>query len=80
MADVPCRCTDEACGHDSGEQCGKPVTVTLKASMMLEPEAFTPEFETGVCEECWEQIRVRYGFGGRTSTGDAKFAGKHPKK
>ncbi len=63
MADVPCRCTDEACGHHSGQPCGRPVTVTLKASVMLEPETFTPEFETGVCEECWDRIRVRYGFG-----------------
>jgi hypothetical protein len=63
MADVPCRCADEACGHANGERCGKPITVKLKASVMLEPEKFTPEFETGVCDDCWERIRERYGFG-----------------
>lgn len=63
MPDVPCKCTDEACGHENGVPCGKAITVKLKASVMIEAEEFTPEFETGVCEECWERIRVRYGFG-----------------
>jgi hypothetical protein len=62
MADVPCRCTDEVCGHPTGKQCGKPVTVKLRASIMLEAGKFTPEYETGICEECWARVRGKYGF------------------
>jgi hypothetical protein len=65
MLDVPCRCTDGACGHPNAEQCGKPVTVKLKASIMLAPGKFTPEFETGICEECWAKVKGKYGFGNR---------------
>ena len=63
MPDVPCRCTDETCGHPNGERCGKAITVKLKASAMLKGEAFAPEYETGVCEECWVRVRDKYGFG-----------------
>jgi hypothetical protein len=63
MADVPCRCTDEDCGHPDGERCGRPITVKLKASMMVGAAEFTRELETGICEECWERVRRKYGFG-----------------
>ena len=61
MPNVRCKCTDEDCGHEG--VCGRPVTVKLKASVMLEPEQFGPEFETGICEECWEILRIKYRFG-----------------
>jgi hypothetical protein len=62
MPDVLCRCTDEDCDHED-EECGKPVTVKLKASVMIGPDRFGPEFETGICEECWKRLRGKYGFG-----------------
>ena len=62
MTDVACKCTNEVCGHPDGRQCGKPVTVKLRASMMLEAGTFTPEYETGICEECWEKVKRQYGF------------------
>jgi hypothetical protein len=62
MPDVPCRCTDDDCGHPNAEPCRKPISVRLKASIMLETSKFT-ESETGICEECWERIKGKYGFG-----------------
>jgi hypothetical protein len=30
---------------------------------MLEAGELTPEYETGVCEECWGRLKGKYGFG-----------------
>jgi hypothetical protein len=29
---------------------------------MLEAGRFTPEYETGICEECWATVKDKYGF------------------
>jgi hypothetical protein len=57
IADVPCVCTAEFCGHASGERCGKPVRVKLKISMALGDSEFGQETEAGICDECWERVQ-----------------------
>lgn len=57
---VPCICTSDVCGHESGKRCGNPVTVRLKMSIALGAGDFSKEFETGICEECWAVIKKHY--------------------
>ncbi len=57
MATVACVCISEFCNHKSGERCGKPVRVRLKSSVALGESRFSPEVETGICEECWATMR-----------------------
>ncbi len=57
---VPCVCRSDVCVHKNGEQCGKPVTVKLKMSVALGGGQFSEEYETGICEECWDTIKQHY--------------------
>ena len=57
---APCVCTSDVCGHESGKRCGQPVKVKLKMSIALGESNFGQEFETGICEGCWDMIKKHY--------------------
>jgi hypothetical protein len=58
MTDATCICTAELCDHPSGKRCGKAVTVKVKTAVALGGSKFSPENETGICEDCWSKIRL----------------------
>jgi hypothetical protein len=60
IVEVPCICTSEFCEHTPGQKCGKEVKVRLKVAVALGESKFTPEIETGVCEDCWKSIVEAY--------------------
>jgi hypothetical protein len=57
MGEVRCVCMAEFCDHGPGERCGKEVTVKLKTKVALDGMQFSPEVETGICEDCWNSTR-----------------------
>jgi len=63
MAAVPCVCSSDLCEHKARVRCGQPVKVKLKCSVVIDkggrPEE-GPEFETGICEECWGTLTSHF--------------------
>ena len=57
MAEVPCMCRAEICGHPDGGTCGKESEFVLMLSPILENDRLGPESQTGICDECWARVR-----------------------
>ena len=57
---MTCVCTSEVCGHELGERCGKPVKLLVRYRLGTDEENFGPEQTTGLCDECWGNVRAHF--------------------
>jgi hypothetical protein len=52
-----CTCQSSVCPH-AGE-CGRRAVLRLKVAVAIgEVGAFRPDFETNLCEECWDRVKL----------------------
>ncbi len=56
MAVFQCICTNQRCGHEPGERCGKPVNEEYAKSYYSACRDTLTESGGWICDECWERV------------------------
>jgi hypothetical protein len=56
--DAPaCTCQSGVCPHEG--ECGRKAVLRLRVAVAIgEAGAFRPDFETTLCEECWDRVKL----------------------
>jgi hypothetical protein len=57
---MACTCASVVCGHPDVQRCGKPVETVIKFRIGTDEDNFGAEQTTGICDECWDNVKRQF--------------------